>query len=75
MKKLDLLEQFENMQKMPIIEINKADYIGGDDDYEIYNITADKKGLYTGSFFVEWDVVFSLDEHLQALMELITQDL
>ncbi len=75
MKKLDLLEQFEKMQKMPIIEINKADYIGGDDDYEIYNITADIKGLYTGSFFVEWDVVFSLDEHLQALMELIIQDL
>ena len=75
MKNLDLLEQFNNMQKMPIIEINKADYNGGDDDYEIYNITADKKGLYAGSLFVGWDVTFSLDEHLQTLMELIIQDL
>ena len=71
---MTLKEQFEAMDRMPIIEINAADYIGGDDDYIIFNISADDKGLYADNISVEWDNIFSLDEHLQSLYELIIED-
>lgn len=61
---MTLKEQFEAMDRMPIIEINTADYIGGADD----------TGLRTNNIFVEWDNIFSLDEHLQSLHELIIED-
>ena len=71
---MTLKEQFEAMDKMPIIEINMADYIGGEDDYIVFNISADDTGLRTNNIFVEWDNIFSLDEHLQSLYELIIED-
>lgn len=71
---MTLKEQFEAMDRMPIIEINMADYIGGEDDYIIFDIWADDTGLRTNNIFVEWDNIFSLDEHLQSLYELIIED-
>lgn len=71
---MTLKEQFNNIDRMPIIEINTADYIGGEDNYIIFNISADDTGLYADNIFVEWDNIFSLDEHLQSLYELIIED-
>lgn len=71
---MTLKEQFEAMDRMPIIEINMADYIGGEDDYIIFDISADDTGLRTNNIFVEWDNIFSLDEHLQSLYNLIIED-
>ena len=71
---MTLQEQFNNIDRMPIIEINTADYIGDDDDYIAFNISADDKGLRTNNIFVEWDNIFRLDEHLQSLYELIIED-
>lgn len=71
---MTLQEQFNNIDRMPIIEINTADYIGGEDDYIVFNISADDTGLHTNNISVEWDEVFSLDEHLQSLYNLIIKD-
>jgi hypothetical protein len=69
---MTLLEQFQNMKHDPIIEINWKDYNGElDDDWEIFTIQADEHGVYTivddGLIVVQWDDIFSLDEHLQEL--------
>lgn len=68
---MELLEQFLNMDKEPIFEITKADYISGEDAYEVINIVADSTGLSAMGMgiTVEWDVDFTLDEHLQDLHE------
>ena len=73
MKNLQLKEQFEQIDKMPIFEIETTD------GYEIYNINATDYGLYTqgingDGIGVEWDDVFSLDEHLQELYEKCYED-
>ena len=70
-----LLQEFKSMRAMPIMEI----------EGEVYHIDANELGLYAGGItnvgfyayeglFIEWDGVFSLDEHLQALYELIMED-
>ena len=71
-----LLQEFKSMRAMPIMEI----------EGEVYHIEADEAGLYAGGvtnvgfhayegLFILWDDVFSLDEHLQALYELIRETL
>jgi len=64
----ELIFQFENMRAMPIIEIE----ING--DYAIYNLHADKEGIHTScGLSVEWDINFSLDSHLEAMLDEINQ--
>ena len=69
----NLLREFSEMKNLPIIEVNRADFLElEDDDYVVYNILANEKGLYAdGGIFIEWDECFSLDEHLQEVYELI----
>lgn len=66
-----LLKQFEAITKMRLFEIetNEAG------EYEIFEISADAVGIYSGALLVEWDSVFSLDEHLQELYELCLNDM
>lgn len=66
-----LQEQFENITKMRLFEIETSTQ----GDYEIFEISADDTGLCSGSLFVEWDNVFSLDAHLQALYEICIYDM
>jgi hypothetical protein len=73
-----LLEQFQNMSKLPLFEINWKDYDSrGEDDYEVFNIQADEHGIYVivdgGIVVIEWDDTFSLDEHLQELYNKIIE--
>ena len=71
----ELLEQFNNMKKMPIIEINWADYLElEDDEWEIFYIQANNNGLYCNDMKIEWDNSFSLDEHLALLYEKIIEN-
>jgi len=61
-----LMEEFDNMDKLPMFEIETEK-----DEYEIYNLHAEIWGLWTfgngGVLEIEWDSVFSLDEHLQEM--------
>lgn len=71
-----LLEQFNEVNKMPIFEINLKDYgLSDNDDYIYTNITANECVLECDSIGVEWDNNFSLDEHLQYLFELWIEEL
>ena len=67
----ELIYEFNNMDKMPIIEINLGDYIDGmDGEFEIYNLIVNSAGIYTdGGISVDWDINEDLDYHLEALME------
>lgn len=69
----NLLREFNEMKNLPTIEVNRADFLElKDDDYVVYNLYADEKGLYSyGGIFIEWDECFSLYEHLQYVYELI----
>ena len=70
----ELLEQFNNMKKMPIIEVNWADYFElENDDWEIFEVTADNDGLYCNDIKIDWDDYLSLDEHLQLLLDVIIE--
>ena len=62
-----LLEQFNNMHKMPIIELQ--DETTGEWDY--WTIYADLHGIRAigTDLFIKWDETFSLDEHLESLFE------
>jgi hypothetical protein len=71
--------QFQNMDKLPLFEINWKDYDSrSEDDYEVFNIQADEHGIYTivdgGIVVIEWDNTFSLDEHLQELYSKVLED-
>lgn len=70
----ELIYEFNNMDKMPIIEINLGDYIDGmDGEYEVYNLIVNSAGICTDTgLSIDWDVSMDLDEHLEALMEEIT---
>jgi hypothetical protein len=69
-----LLEQFNEIKLLPLLEIEY-----GDGEFEIYHIMADDIGLHAGDICntgflsrgitVEWDDNFSLDENLQALYD------
>ena len=66
-----LQEQFENITLMRLFEIETST----PGEYEIFEISADHTGIYSGSLRVNYDDIFSLDEHLQALYELCIDDM
>ena len=73
---MKLLEQFETMKAMPIIEINLKDYgVTEEDEYEAYYLYADEIGIHTHNITVEWDKDLSLDSHLEAIMEEIEKEI
>ena len=73
---MKLLDQFETMRAMPIIEINLKDYgITEDDEYEAYYLYADEIGIHSGGITVEWDEDLSLDSHLECVMEKIQEEI
>lgn len=73
---MKLLQQFETMKAMPIIEINLKDYeITEEDEFQAYYLYADEIGIHTGNLIVEWDEDLSLDSHLEAIMEEIQKDI
>lgn len=68
----ELLNEFINIDKIPMFEIQ-----GSDDEFYYDYIVADDKGLRMNNFnntFVAWDEYFSLDEHLEQLLELFTDE-
>lgn len=73
---MKLIEQFETMKAMPIIEINLKDYgVTEQDEYEAYYLYADEIGIHSGGITIEWDEDLSLDSHLEAVMEEIQKDI
>ena len=73
---MKLLEQFETMKAMPIIEINLKDYgVTEEDEHEAYYLYADEIGIHSGGITIEWDEDLSLDSHLEAVMEEIQKDI
>ena len=73
---MKLLEQFETMKAMPIIEINLKDYgVTEEDEHEAYYLYADEIGIHSGGITIEWDEDLSLDSHLEAIMEEIQKDI
>lgn len=72
---MTLLEEFRNIDRIPIFEINLKDYDDSleSDEFEIHQIYSDELGLYTSEHRVMWDSDFSLDEHLQELFDRIIQ--
>jgi hypothetical protein len=73
---MKLLEQFETMRALPIIEINLKDYgVTEQDEYEAYYLYADEIGIHSGGITIEWDEDLSLDSHLEAVMEEIQKDI
>jgi hypothetical protein len=73
---MKLLDQFETMANLPIIEINLKDYgITSQDEYEAYYLYADEIGIHSGGITIEWDEDLSLDSHLEAIMEEIVKEI
>jgi hypothetical protein len=71
-----LFEQFEEMRNNPIIEINLKDYgLSEEDEYLIYNITANEEFLMSDNISLYWDEYLSLDENLQYLFNCIIERL
>ena len=77
MQKKDLITQFQNMDKMPIFEINLIDYnLNDGDDYIYTYIQIDDNYLFIdNNIKVELDENFSLDEHFETLFELWIESL
>ena len=74
-----LLEEFNNMEKLHVIEINWRYYDEdlNEDTFEYFNITADSGGLYAddiNSVFVEWDDYCDLDWHIVELYDRLIED-
>lgn len=68
--KSQLLKEFENMDRIPIFEINLKEYKDlKEDEYYIFNIIADINGLHTDEVTVEWDEYFSFYEHLSCMYD------
>jgi hypothetical protein len=73
---MKLLEQFETMKAMPIIEINLKDYgVTEEDEHEAYYLYADEIGIHSGGITIEWDEDLSLDSHLEVMMEEIAKEI
>ena len=77
---MELLEEFNNMDKIPMFEISYGDFDESQyGEYEIYEITANKNGLECHGINklleVSWDSAFSLDEHLQELYYICLEDM
>jgi len=73
---MNLLDQFETMRALPIIEINLKDYgVTEEDDYQAYYLYADEIGIHSGGITIEWDEDLSLDSHLEAVMEEIVKEI
>jgi hypothetical protein len=71
-----LFEQFEEMKTYPIIEINLKDYgLSEEDEWIIYNITANEEFLMSDNISIRWDKYFSLDENLQYMFDCIIERL
>jgi hypothetical protein len=68
---MKLLQEFNSMRLEPIFEVNLRDYLDLEQDEWVYSyITADEKGLTISGEFLKWDEDFSLDEHLQKLLDM-----
>lgn len=72
---MTLYEQFQAMDKIPLFEINLGDVLYAEDDWEIYEIYADEKGIWTVGAYIGWDDFFTLDQHLESLYELTIEDI
>jgi len=73
MTNIELYNEFNDMRKMPIVEL----YNEREEEYEDYTIVGSEYGvavLYT-DVSLEWDCIFSLDEHLQGLVDLLEESL
>jgi hypothetical protein len=68
--KEEMIEQFNNMDNMPIIE-----YEYEPNEFDVFYIDVDSRGIYVigSNLRIDWDYVFTLDEHLQELYEQIAQ--
>lgn len=64
-----LLEEFRNMEKLPLFEFETLD-----EGWETWEIYANDDEIYTLGYRVEWDSAFSLDEHLQELYSRMRED-
>jgi len=61
----ELIEAFNNMKSMPIIEIEVSE-----GEYEVYNLYADEQGIHTScGITVNWDIDFNLDSHLDTMLD------
>ena len=68
-----LLKEFNDMKRLPIIEIDREDLgiTDYEDRYEVFDIEADEVGLHCKNITIEWDDIFSLDEHLQEMYDML----
>jgi hypothetical protein len=68
--KEEMIEQFNNIDNMPIIE-----YEYEPNEFDVFYIDVDSRGIYVigSNLRIDWDYVFTLDEHLQELYEQIAQ--
>ena len=85
MRTLELIEQFNTMKALPYFEIEPVE---GSDDWVLYTIQVDGKGVYTNLYmprddkdvsklnqvYIEWDDHFSLDAHLEGLYDYCAND-
>jgi len=57
-----MISEFNNMDKLPIIE-----YEYEDGEFDTYNLFVTPYGIQARNtdILIEWDYVFTLDEHLQ----------
>ena len=64
----EMIKQFNNMEKLPIIE-----YEYEDGEFDVFYIAADNQGLHVigTRLSIEWDYVLTLDEHLQEVYDSI----
>lgn len=85
MSNLELLQEFQAMDRIPIFEINIAEDLNLDqDEFYIFHLDATEHGIEAGftsncgfyrveNLFVEWDVYFNLDSHLEELYEICNE--
>ena len=69
MQSLQLIKDFNNIDKMRLFEIEF------NNEYYIYNIEINETELYSNNISVPLDDIFSLDEHLCELYDLCYQDI
>ena len=69
---LKIFNEFRNMARMPIIEVNLKDYnLADEDDWIYFTLQADEHGLYTmvhnTLIVVPWDENCTLDMHIESI--------